>query len=726
MRIFAAARPLPFLLALLLLLHFPSASYAVKFQEQRQDLDHQAHAKPGGPYFSVDWSGIGASTLTLDATDSHTHFFDHGPPPVSGSIVKYEWFSTNSGAKLLDTPSPYLSANFFLGVTILKLVVTDSTGDKAEAYTYVSVRQPLPGENESPTVHRIAPSMGPVYGGSVVTVYGEGFYNSPKVVFDGAIIDPEIISDTELRFRAPAVASPRTVQLFVSNGFGSSAQYIDFQYVQSSGNEVRFREDFVKTVTGEVFNIPEITSIKIGPDAAYYAGSLNGYVHVLRIDRTLTVQSACMSDNAGLGRSILGLAFNPNEHWPLKLYVSTSTLSWRSKSTGADWNNGRVEVWARQSKADCLSRADTLITGLPVSPNDHAVNNLLFTSDGILLVAVGGSTNAGVHVNDKTGGLPESPLSGAILKFNMFNASFDGNIIYSNFRDPGNTNIQSGSVSIFASGLRNVYGMTTHSNGNIYAMDNGPNNGFGVAATGCNTVGGQVWFQDKLLHIKQGGFYGHPNWNRGRYDPRQCKYVSGDTLSNEPEYTGPMAIALSSTNGIVEYTANTFNAKLRGQLLLSKLSWNGDGVLKSVKLDESGTSVLGELQELHPDSGLSVEMGAYGEVLMPKIKQAKILVLVPEEEFEDQLNVIAVIPRRGPSLGGNTVLVTGNGFEPGVKIFFGNLECTLYGTVAEDGTSIECQVPRYSSGDRIVSVVAKYESLHSQPSYHGEYEYMRW
>lgn len=722
MSMFPPLSALLVLVTLMLSLQLPPIA-AVRFREQRQDFDHQAHAKPGGPYFSIDWDGEGSVPLTLDASESHTHYFDIGPPPLSGKIVKYDWYSTNTGALLLSTDTPYLSASFYLGVTVLRLVVTDSTGDVAEAYTYVSVRDPIPGENQSPTVKWITPSNGPANGGTVVTVHGEGFYNKPMVIFDGNVITPEVVSSVELRLRVPKVPGPRTVQVYVSNGFGSSAQYAEFQYIATVGNEVRFRQDYVKTESGTNFSIPEISSIKLGPDASYYAGSLSGHIHIFRIDRSLTVKSSCQSDNAGPGRSVMGLAFHPNEHWPIKLYVTTSTLDWQEKLTGADWNNGQVEVWGRMSKADCLSRSRILITGLPVSADDHGVNSLLFTSEGTLLVAVGGSTNAGVHLNDHTGGIPESPLSGAILMFNLFNESFQGDITYTNFFEPGLTNLQSGSVTVFASGLRNVFGMTVHSNGKVYAMDNGPNNGFGVAATGCNTAGGQVWSEDKLLCIQKGSYYGHPNWNRGRYDPRQCVFVNHDESSNA-EYTAPMAMIESSTNGILEYTANTFKSALRGELLLSKLSWGGNGLLLRAKPDQDGTGLAKNPQELYADSGLSIEMGAYGELLMPKIKQAIILALVPDEEFEDALNVIAVVPRRGPPEGGNTVLVTGSGFESGVRVYFGELECTSYGALAEDGSSIECQVPKFSAGKRIVDVVAKYESLQSHPSKLGEYEYM--
>lgn len=56
-----------------------------------------------------------------------------------------------------------------------------------------------------------------------------------------------------------------------------------------------------------------------------------------------------------------------------------------------------------------------MISGLPVSNQDHGVNGLNFLDDGTLLIAVGGMTNQG-YPGLKMGGLPESPLGGAILQ----------------------------------------------------------------------------------------------------------------------------------------------------------------------------------------------------------------------------------------------------------------------------------------------------------------------
>lgn len=56
-----------------------------------------------------------------------------------------------------------------------------------------------------------------------------------------------------------------------------------------------------------------------------------------------------------------------------------------------------------------------VISGLPVSNWDHAVNGGTFLDDGTLVFAIGGNTNRGVPFY-ALGGLPESPFSAAIIE----------------------------------------------------------------------------------------------------------------------------------------------------------------------------------------------------------------------------------------------------------------------------------------------------------------------
>ena len=124
-----------------------------------------------------------------------------------------------------------------------------------------------------------------------------------------------------------------------------------------------------------------------------------------------------------------------------------------------------------------------LITNLPVSNHDHAVNGMQFDNNGDLLICVGGNTNAGVP-HKFIGDLPESPLSAAILKAEISRPDFDGELSYVEtgtglpnddqvFGDivdlvPGTH------VSVHASGLRNSYELVYTTRGRLYATDNGP------------------------------------------------------------------------------------------------------------------------------------------------------------------------------------------------------------------------------------------------------------
>jgi large repetitive protein len=75
-----------------------------------------------------------------------------------------------------------------------------------------------------------------------------------------------------------------------------------------------------------------------------------------------------------------------------------------------------------------------------------------------------------------TSKLKESILSGATLVAHMGRPDFDGHITYD---DDDNGDIVTGGgpsgVEVFASGMRNPFGILLHSNGNLYGTDNGSN-----------------------------------------------------------------------------------------------------------------------------------------------------------------------------------------------------------------------------------------------------------
>jgi glucose/arabinose dehydrogenase len=282
-------------------------------------------------------------------------------------------------------------------------------------------------------------------------------------------------------------------------------------------------------------------------------------------DDFTSVQSSVISSVLS-GRAILGIAFDPMSSPDAQsIYVSHSALFHGSpNSTSGVAINGKV---SRIEGANMDVVVD-VVTNLPVSDHDHAVNGLEFGDHGELYIQVGGSTNAGVPGQlSGTRLLKENPLSAATIVAYLSDPEFDGNIAYS--ADDDGYVVGNKGVLVFASGQRNSFDIMLHSNGNLYATDNGPNAGYGRRSTGCSGAdGNDPDEEDKLNLIVQGGYYGHPNRNRGSSDSKQCVWRSAyETASTR--YKAPILKLQSSTNGIIEFQTDHFSKQLRYNLILS-------------------------------------------------------------------------------------------------------------------------------------------------------------
>jgi glucose/arabinose dehydrogenase len=107
------------------------------------------------------------------------------------------------------------------------------------------------------------------------------------------------------------------------------------------------------------------------------------------------------------------------------------------------------------------------------------VNQITFGNRGELYINIGSNTNGGVPGGLSGNGVQkESYFSAATVVAYMANPSFDGYIEYDAIDDGSPVNFTG--IAVFASGLRNPFGLTLHSNGNLYATDNGPNTGWYV------------------------------------------------------------------------------------------------------------------------------------------------------------------------------------------------------------------------------------------------------
>lgn len=326
-----------------------------------------------------------------------------------------------------------------------------------------------------------------------------------------------------------------------------------------------------------------------------------------------------------------------------------------------------------------------------------------FLPNGKMLISVGGFSNGGISVPGNTkidgiGGFPENPLSGAIIECPSTGVT---NIKYSTAL-PGPAKITSGGAcKVYAPGVRNSFGMHYHTNGKLYATDNGPNDGFGPFATDCN--GGQkddFDVKDRLFLVEPGQCHGHPNLNRAINDnkPKQC-------IFQNPECVQPIEKNFEpSTNGVVEYRSNIFGPEVQGNLFLSKFVPGCDpekndcsinlGRLSRLVLNVvGGVAANGRTEKFKSVSGVSIVEGPRGELIMSRARRFDegFIVFKPSYKVPTTTMFISVMPRRGPAGGGNLVTVTGHNFGETPTATFGGKACT--NPVSVDDETFTCTIP---------------------------------
>lgn len=678
--------------------------------ENNAGFDHRAHAVPGPDITVYDLDGNGEESVQLNALGSHSHFFEPGPPVKSGTIVSYLWSYLETGQKICNNIN--CRTSFPVGITSVRLTVVDNTGDVASDNLLVTVL-PRSLASKSPFISSVSPNQGTSNGGDRITIDGNFLYRDSQVFFG-----PKKVSNVQYvnlgRIVCFAPPASGTVSVKVVSSIGTS-NLVSYSYHRGSNVAIRFIEDTWKKADGSEFPAPDISSITIGPDHRYYLGSLVGYVTAVSISRSLVVTSSCKGAHMGDNRSITGIAHNPKDI-SKTLYVSTNT-HFHSKHNSR-WDNGRVEAVTLASNG-CPVRGPTIISGLPVSNHDHGVNAIAFLADGRMLVSIGSFSNAGASKpGDRLGGFPENPLSASVVVADYLARGFDGNVKYDQYHRPGSSVIVSGDVKTYAVGIRNCFGMVRHSNGEVYATDNGPNKGFGPQSVTCSSTGSEPATGDKLLRLIQGAYYGHPNRNRGRKNGIECRYRSIEEPSGNG-YVQAIGTVRSSTDGIIEYRANTFRAGMKGDLILSKIAFRSRGIIWRAQLNADGKSIRSDPFQLFDDSGLSLTMGLYGELIMPQLRRNRVLTLRPNQSASRTVEVINVHPQRGLSSGGTDLLITGSFLNlRDVVILVGGKVCSNIRNASFD--QLRCTSP---AGRGKVSVVAIAEGV-SSTSYGHEFEYV--
>jgi IPT/TIG domain/Glucose / Sorbosone dehydrogenase len=291
----------------------------------------------------------------------------------------------------------------------------------------------------------------------------------------------------------------------------------------------------------------------------------------------------------------------------------------------------------------------------------------------------------------------DNVLSGALLVAYLADPDFDGKLTYS-APDYGNLVGGKGSVEVFASGLRNPYGVTLHSNGNLYGTDNGSNLGYGDMMTDCNgaSITDEYTF-DKINLYSRGRYYGHPNQQRGKNgDTRQCKW-HGASAPSDGEYTAPLIQMTPSTDGIMEWQTDHFDGQLRYNLIVSKYT----GSLYRIILNPSGTAVLAASDPAIPlvgDEGLEVTQAPDGTLIEVRNAANSLFFHQPLESSNtivSKLIIKSVFPRRGGQAGGTNLSIYGINFTGTLTATVGGTDCPI---VTMTVNRIVCKLPGGKAG----------------------------
>jgi IPT/TIG domain/Glucose / Sorbosone dehydrogenase len=337
----------------------------------------------------------------------------------------------------------------------------------------------------------------------------------------------------------------------------------------------------------------------------------------------------------------------------------------------------------RRASGPSLETVVDIITGLPCSDLDHGLNGIEFLDNGELLFTSGSHTNGGIPGKLSSSGiLKENFLSAAVGVAYLSHPDFNGTIGWS---APDDGNMISTGIDLFATGLRNPFGLVMHTNGKIYATDNGPNRDYGRMSKGCN--GESIEDQkrdDEILLLEKGKYYGSPNLKRASYfnDPRQCVW-RGPEEPDSINHTAPLMTQGSSIDGILEFHGNHFSGQLRHNLVY--IRYNGINNIRRIALTDDGRAVLPSLNKKGipmniGNLGLDLTQAPNGNLVEMRYSSSTVFYFQPLEPETTSLIAKTCWPRRGGFSGGTPLSIYGVNFNtrsPTVMVTVGGSNCPV-------------------------------------------------
>jgi len=361
---------------------------------------------------------------------------------------------------------------------------------------------------------------------------------------------------------------------------------------------VHFERVQLPITAGTVF-----TCVRIGPDGKLYASSIDGLLfrYTINSDGTLAAPQVFNSiRRANNGpRLLTGFAFDP-------ISTPDNLIIWAAHTYFGFADMPDFTGKISRISGDDFATVEDAIVGLPRSVRDHVTNQPKFGPDGALYIPQGSNSAYGAP-DPGWGNRPERMLSGTVLRYDTVRftpgepldvKTIDGGGCYNPFSPDA-------PLTIYACGLRNAWSLVWTHDGRLYVPVNGSSAGgnapAGADAPALNNI--PLDEDDWLFHVKQNGYYGHPNPQLGHYvlnggnpgGKQTAATVSLYPLGTKPDPIWTPSVydfgPHVSANGVVEYVGTAFGNRLNHKLIVCRFNAGSD--LVAVIPDDTGEFTTG-------------------------------------------------------------------------------------------------------------------------------------